>query len=151
MNYVDHVTDQNNVEHTLVDNYGRTMVAPVEETSTSSAAYAVGDFLILEGILYKVTTAIAIGDTITPGTNCVATKIADELGETLGTKLTATVSGNTVSFTDAGITVNSIFDGPYVADILASLDDVSINGTTVTFTFEDTLADGKTAYIWVRG
>ena len=50
-----------------------------EETATSAHAYAVGDHFIYNNTLYAVTAAIAVGDTITPGTNCTATTVMDEL------------------------------------------------------------------------
>ena len=51
----------------------------VEATTTSAHAYAVGDYFIYNNTLYAVTAAIAVGDTITPGTNCTATTVMDEL------------------------------------------------------------------------
>ena len=51
----------------------------VEATTTSAHAYAVGDHFIYNNTLYAVTAAIAVGDTITPGTNCTATTVMDEL------------------------------------------------------------------------
>lgn len=53
--------------------------ATVEETTTASRAYKVGEHLILNNNLYRVTTAIASGGTITPGTNCVQTTVGDEI------------------------------------------------------------------------
>ena len=51
----------------------------VEATTTSAHAYAVGDYFIYNNTLYAVTAAIAVGNTITPGTNCAATTVMDEL------------------------------------------------------------------------
>lgn len=51
----------------------------VEASATSAHAYAVGDHFIYNNTLYAVTAAIAVGDTITPGTNCTATTVMDEL------------------------------------------------------------------------
>ena len=51
----------------------------VEATTASAHAYAVGDYFIYNNTLYAVTAAIAVGDTITPGTNCTATTVMDEL------------------------------------------------------------------------
>ena len=84
MNYVDHITDQNQTEHALVDTGGRASIAPTESTSTSSKAYAVGDLFYYEGILYKVTTAIAQGDSIVTsgsGQNVEVDTVSGELGE----------------------------------------------------------------------
>lgn len=54
-------------------------IAPVERSVTSSANYAVGDYLILNNTLYKVTSAIAAGGKITVGTNVTATTIMAEI------------------------------------------------------------------------
>lgn len=53
--------------------------ASVEESTTASKAYAIGDYFWLEGDLYRVTAAIASGGTITVNTNCIAVKLADDL------------------------------------------------------------------------
>ena len=45
------------------------MIAPIEAGPTASKAYAKGKQLIYNGLLYKVTTAIAQGDTLTVDTN----------------------------------------------------------------------------------
>ena len=47
------------------------IIAPVE-SSPSTAAYAIDEQLIYNGVLYKAKTAIAIGDTLTVGTNIEA-------------------------------------------------------------------------------
>ena len=56
-----------------------TLIAPTEKTTTASQNYAVGSYLILNNQLYKVTSAISSGATITPGTNCTATTIMAEI------------------------------------------------------------------------
>lgn len=48
-----------------------TLVGPTE-TSPSEAAHAAGEYLIYNGALYEVTAAIAVGDTLTVGTNIAA-------------------------------------------------------------------------------
>lgn len=55
------------------------MVAPVEASTTASKAYSVNDFLIMDNVLYKVTSPIANGGTITPNTNVSATTVGAEL------------------------------------------------------------------------
>lgn len=57
------------------------MVANYEKSSTSSHAYAVGEQIIHNGVLYTVTAAIAIGDTLTVGTNIAE---SDSLTEQIG-------------------------------------------------------------------
>ena len=60
-----------------------TVIAPTEESSTASAAHAVGDYFIYNGKLHIATSAIAQGDTITPGTNCEEAPdgLSGEVGE----------------------------------------------------------------------
>lgn len=50
-----------------------------EATATAAAAHAKGSYFWNSNILYRATAAIAVGDTITVGTNCVAVTIAGEL------------------------------------------------------------------------
>lgn len=53
-------------------------IAPVEG-ATASANYSVGSYLVHDSQLYRVTTAIATGETITPGSNVTATTVMAEL------------------------------------------------------------------------
>lgn len=53
--------------------------ASIEIGVTASKAYNIGDFLVKDGILYKVTTAITKGDALTVGTNIVVTTVGSEL------------------------------------------------------------------------
>lgn len=46
---------------------------------TSTHAYNAGDYFIYNDVLYKATDSIAIGDTIVPNTNCVATNVTTEV------------------------------------------------------------------------
>lgn len=53
-------------------------LAPVEQ-ETATANHAVGTYLVLDGTFCKVTTAIAIGETVAIGTNVAATTVAAEI------------------------------------------------------------------------
>lgn len=53
-------------------------IAPVENHK-ASANYAVGSYIVHQGTLYKVTSAIASGESIVPGTNVTATTVMAEL------------------------------------------------------------------------
>ncbi|MBQ1297935.1 MAG: hypothetical protein IIY21_28105 [Clostridiales bacterium] len=55
-----------------------TAIAPIE-IGTASQAYDKGDYLIMNDKLYKATTAIVSGATLTVGTNIVQTSVAEEL------------------------------------------------------------------------
>lgn len=54
-------------------------LATIEPTSTASQPYAVGEFLVYNGKLYKVTQAIAQNDTLTVGTNIDFDTVGSEL------------------------------------------------------------------------
>jgi hypothetical protein len=51
----------------------------VIETSPTTATHAVGDYIVWNGQLYEVTTAIAVGETLTVGTNISAVSVGGEL------------------------------------------------------------------------
>ena len=55
------------------------IICATEATNKASRNYAVGDYLIYENTLYKVTTAIAANATLTVGTNITATTIMAEI------------------------------------------------------------------------
>ena len=55
--------------------------ASIERGETASKAYNIGDFLVKDEILYKVTKAIVKGDTLTVGTNIAMTTVRSELSE----------------------------------------------------------------------
>ena len=55
--------------------------ASIEIGETASKAYSVGDFLVKDAILYKVTKAIAKDDALTVGTNIAMTTVGYELSE----------------------------------------------------------------------
>lgn len=54
-------------------------LAFIEEGTTASRAYSVGQYVNIKGQLYKVTASIASGATFTVGTNVVSTTVGTEL------------------------------------------------------------------------
>lgn len=54
------------------------LIAPTEVTNKATQNYTVGSYLIMNNTLYKVTSNIANGGTITPNTNVTATTIMAE-------------------------------------------------------------------------
>jgi hypothetical protein len=57
--------------------------ATVEDTNTASQSYKTGDYLVLNKLLYRVTSPIASGGTITIGTNVIQTSMGYELSNLL--------------------------------------------------------------------
>lgn len=85
--------------------------ATYQSSLTASRAYKVGEYLTYNGYLYKVTTAIASGGTITPGTNCVQTTVGDEVANNCLRFENVTVSattGDIATITDARITADHV-------------------------------------------
>ena len=68
-------------EYTQAGVEAQEMIAVEEESSTASSAYSTGDLFILNGILYKATSDISIGETIEANTNCEVVTIGNELAE----------------------------------------------------------------------
>ena len=87
--------------------------APIEESTTASRAYKVGELLILNNILYRVTSAIAQGGTIVPGTNCVQTTVGDEIANRRLWFKNVSVTATTGSIIDLP---NSIIRPDYVLE-----------------------------------
>ena len=52
---------------------------PIDDDMTADAQIASGKYFVIGNTLYKATTTIPAGDTITPGTNCVITNLAEAL------------------------------------------------------------------------
>ena len=70
--------------------------APIENAATAANAYAIGDLLVWEGVLYKAKAAIAVGDSFTVGTNIETTTVADKLNNIdsqITTNTDTTISG----------------------------------------------------------
>ena len=57
----------------------RAMIAPAEASATAAAAHASGSYFTYNNLLYRATAAIAVGDTITPGTNCTAVSMGGDV------------------------------------------------------------------------
>ena len=52
------------------------IIAPVLDTMIADTALTQNDFRIVNNALYRITTAVASGATLTPGTNCTKTTLA---------------------------------------------------------------------------
>lgn len=72
--------NMNDLEQRIADGIGGgdENMAPIEEGPESENAYAVGQLLIYEGQLYRVISAIAVGNTLVEDVNIEATTISNE-------------------------------------------------------------------------
>lgn len=96
------------------------------ESSPATAAHAVGEYIVLNGQLYKVTAAIAAGQTLTVGTNIAATTIAGAFGTV--SEASPTVGTN---ITNIGTFVRKVGKVVVFSGIARATADLAGNGTTV--------------------
>lgn len=88
--------------------------------ATSTRAYSIGDYFIYNDVLYKATTSIAVGDTIVPNTNCLATNVDTEL-----TQINSDLNKGSVSITADGVkTLSQILDSLFA---IADTSKININ------------------------
>ena len=73
------LSDQTDLNNALNAKANASNIATIESSTTASQAYSAGDYLVLNGQLYEVTTAISSGETLTVGTNISATTVGSEL------------------------------------------------------------------------
>ena len=79
MAYAD-TLEVNSETRKIHDTDGRAMICiSIEENVTATATHSKGAYFIYDDKLYKATVAIAIGDTITEGTNCEEASITEVL------------------------------------------------------------------------
>lgn len=57
------------------------MIAGSESSTTLTADYPAGSYIIVAGTLYRTTISLQTGDTLSVGTNCVLATIGDDLSE----------------------------------------------------------------------
>ena len=100
-NFAKYLTLKDNTVVYFADGNLRQSIATVDSV-TATAAHAVNDYILVDGQFYKVTTAIAIGDTIAAGTNVQATTIMAAINSAATLASTVTELG-TQGVTSAGI------------------------------------------------
>lgn len=66
----------------------QSQLATVVTGSTASRNYSVGEYFCLNGLLYRVTSAISSGQSFTPGTNCGQVTVGAELQKVVFNKQT---------------------------------------------------------------
>lgn len=125
-------------------------IAPVEaDASSASQAYAVGQQLVLNDILYNVTAAISAEDALVVGTNISASNdLTTQIGNAnarIGTVTSQTLAANVTS-----VSFSVPTSGDYLIDFWASdgsnytAIDTSVSGTA-TLTY-DAVSSARTIY-----
>lgn len=129
-----HVSDRQNPHNVTAEQTGalpQTVIATVETTATASKAYAVDQYLILGGVLYRVTSPVAQGAALVVNTNITATALGDDVAAAKLRTGTITLSASwqgtnpkyqTVTVTGTSVTANSHIEiQPSPAQIYALL------------------------------
>lgn len=125
-------------------------IAPVEtDASSASKAYAVGQQLVLNDILYNVTAAISAEDALVVGTNIsVSNDLTTQIGNAnarIGTVTSQTLAANVTS-----VSFSVPTSGNHLVDFWASdgsnytAIDTSVSGTA-TLTY-DAVSSARTIY-----
>lgn len=98
-------------------------IATAETTTTVTHAYSIGDQFVYNGVLYTATAPIAIGDTITPNTNCTeSASITDQIDEKQPVILasTLTIGGQEVTEVEKALQALNKMGGDIEEMILAN-------------------------------
>lgn len=80
--------------------------AVIQASNVATQAFAIGDYLTYQGDLYKVTSAIANGGTITPGTNCTKTNVGTQLDLLNDSLNSATAPSKYTATAGTSVTIN---------------------------------------------
>lgn len=96
------------------------------ESSPATTAHVVGEYIVYNGQLYKVTAAIASGQTLTVGTNISAITMSGEFGTV--SQATPIVGEN---ITNVGTLVKKVGKVVVFSGIARALVDLAGNGTTI--------------------
>ena len=127
--------------------------AHYEATTVASKAYKVGEYLTYDGYLYKVTTAIASGGTISPGTNCTQTNVGDEISnlkiwkQSQAIASTSGSSGTLCTITDSRITADHVLTKFVPANGAAIISGVTCNASAGQVAITGTSTAATTAEI----
>jgi hypothetical protein len=129
-----------------------TNVATVESTTIASKAYAVGERLVLSGVLYKVTSAITSGGTIVTsgaGQNVSVTTVDAEISDKAD-KVASATNGNFAGLDSNGNLTDS---GHKHSDYLTSHQDISgkANLTELASNFSEQLNYNAGQYVTYNG
>lgn len=137
----------NPVENRVVTNALNTKsnnsnLATVESGTTASQAYVVGDYLVYNGQLCKVISAIAQGDTLTVGTNIEVTTSGGEfkkINSDLSTKIPEIVWANPAI--QSGTTNSFIIANLFIVNMVYILSSNRPQGTICKFRLNGTDVD----------
>lgn len=109
-NFLINTVNSNAADKGLTANMGNKLagdIATVQTSNTATRNFAVGEYIVYNGIMYKVTTAIASGGTLTPGTNLTATNAGAQL-KSLNDSLNVKAVGFTPSSEQSNLNASTL-------------------------------------------
>lgn len=115
-------TDGTLLSETLDDLYGS--LATIESSPTTTS-HSVGEYILYEGQVYKVTSVIASGDSLVVGTNISAVNLGDQIStlngqvSTLNSKITSLYEIKTVTCNGDGASGLHAFSTPAISGYTA--------------------------------
>ena len=109
-----------------------TNLAPYESDTTADAAYAVGEMFMLDGKLHHATAAIAIGDTLTVGTNCAVVNASEVFPHDVQINGTSVVTSGVANIpigsdTNPGVVKANQANGTYIENSILKISAASDN------------------------
>ena len=139
------ITSQASQISDVKSDYQDMICAYNEASATSTHAYAVGDYFIYNDVLYRAISAIAVGDTIVPDSNCTTTNVTTEIKlNTVSQSLIDSVTQNTNNIaqntSDIGMKANLTLIAPVENSTTASKN----------YTIGDYLILNNTLYIVIK-
>ena len=136
----------------------RGMIAGTETTSVASKAYSVGDYLIYNNTLYRVTLSIAQGDTISDDVstgNVTSVELGAEI-KRVENELKVHVVNGTISTSGTSVTVNVTVPSGSTMNVLNAyavqggsvvLTDIEIGSSSVVFTIAQSASAEIKCYV----
>jgi hypothetical protein len=106
------------------------------ESSPATANHSAGSYLVYDGVLYKVRSAIAAGETLVPGTNITAT--------TAGAELTSLNNG--LSHKQNTLTITSLTSTAVGSGVTINSQSLALYGKVLQFSIDVTLASQISQY-----
>lgn len=135
-NLQDNINDLESAEDKLAK-----AISTNEETMTATKNYAVGDLVMVNNQLYRVTSPIASGSTLTPSVNVITTTIGAEL-DTLEAEVEDQIPAVDNTLAVAGAAADAKKTGDELANLSSAFEALGlsvINGA-INITYEEVVA-----------
>ena len=120
------LSDQTDLQNALDAKSNIGNIATIE-SSPASANHAVGEFIVYNGQMYSVISAITAGNALVVGTNISATSAGDELSS-LKAGLTNQFREVSVNFNDSTISANAAYEVTKTIDVPSGYSPLCLRG-----------------------